>query len=78
MSTLSDTTLPADIQSALDTNEAARSRFAQLPASHQREYLKHINEAKKPRPPHRKHARPPLHIESDAHHSVDFSDLKLP
>jgi uncharacterized protein YdeI (YjbR/CyaY-like superfamily) len=48
MSTLSDTTLPADIQSALDTNEAARSRFAQLPASHQREYLKHINEAKKP------------------------------
>jgi uncharacterized protein YdeI (YjbR/CyaY-like superfamily) len=40
--------LPADIQSALAANEAAHSRFAQLPPSHQREYLKHIDEAKKP------------------------------
>ncbi|MCW3096754.1 MAG: hypothetical protein JWL77_2372 [Chthonomonadaceae bacterium] len=48
MTTVTEIDLPTDIQSALNTNEAARSRFAQLPLSHQNEYLKHINEAKKP------------------------------
>lgn len=41
--------LPTDIQSALAANAVASSRFGQLPLSHQREYLKHIDEAKKPK-----------------------------
>ena len=41
------TQLSTDIQAALDTNETARARFADLPPSHRREYLKHIDEAKK-------------------------------
>ncbi len=40
--------LPAEIQSALDANEKARTRFESLPPSHRTEYLNHINEAKKP------------------------------
>ena len=48
MNTSTELDLPADIQSALNANEAARRRFVTLPPSHQREYLKHVEEAKKP------------------------------
>lgn len=48
MNTSAELALPTDIQAALATNETAHSRFTALPPSHQREYLKHIDEAKKP------------------------------
>lgn len=39
--------LPADVQQALAGHAEARQRFNALPPSHQREYLKWINEAKR-------------------------------
>lgn len=39
--------LPADVKAALAKSKAAQTKFSQLPPSHQREYLKHIAEAKK-------------------------------
>lgn len=46
--TESSKNVPADLQAALEKNAAARSAFDALPPSHQREYVKWINEAKKP------------------------------
>lgn len=40
--------LPVDLQEALAANPTARQRFLALPPSHQREYLKWIDEAKRP------------------------------
>lgn len=39
--------VPADLQSALDTNPAARIRWQKLTFTHQREYVEAIEEAKK-------------------------------
>ena len=38
---------PADLLAALDAMPPARARFDALPRSHQREYIKWIEEAKK-------------------------------
>ncbi|MDO4681705.1 MAG: YdeI/OmpD-associated family protein [Lautropia sp.] len=40
--------LPADLEAALAAHPVAGQRFNALPPSHQREYLKWIEEAKKP------------------------------
>jgi uncharacterized protein YdeI (YjbR/CyaY-like superfamily) len=40
--------LPADVQAALASDAQAGRIFGGLPASHQREYLKWVLEAKKP------------------------------
>ena len=48
MNLSTELTLPADIQAALNSNAKACNVFAQLPPSHQRGYLKHIDAAKKP------------------------------
>ena len=39
---------PADLVACLDATPLARARFDALPPSHQREYIKWIEEAKKP------------------------------
>ena len=43
----SETTLPLDLSSALAMDSEAQSIFDNLPLSHQREYIKWIEEAKK-------------------------------
>ena len=48
MSTDSLDTLPTDLQEAFAANPAAGERFLALPPSHQREYLKWIDEARRP------------------------------
>ncbi|MEL7562947.1 YdeI/OmpD-associated family protein [Dehalogenimonas sp. 4OHTPN] len=40
--------IPADLSTALDSRPAARDHFNKLPYSHQKEYVEHITEAKKP------------------------------
>jgi uncharacterized protein YdeI (YjbR/CyaY-like superfamily) len=40
--------LPADVRAALDNNHEARKVFGGLSASHRREYLRWVLEAKKP------------------------------
>jgi uncharacterized protein YdeI (YjbR/CyaY-like superfamily) len=40
--------VPADLSAALTTNRAARATFTGLSASHKREYIEWINEAKRP------------------------------
>lgn len=40
--------LPADLKEALAAAPGAEQRFLALPPSHQREYLKWIDEAKRP------------------------------
>ncbi len=41
-------TYPGDLLAHLDAHPPARGRFDALPPSHQREYMKWIEEAKKP------------------------------
>lgn len=43
-----DAALPADVQTALDANPHAKQAFEKLPASHKREYLQWVLDAKKP------------------------------
>jgi hypothetical protein len=40
--------IPADLSTALDSQPAARDYFNKLPYSHQKEYVNHVTEAKKP------------------------------
>ena len=40
--------IPRDLASALASDPRAQRLFGALPPSHQREYVKHIDEAKKP------------------------------
>jgi hypothetical protein len=40
--------IPADLLTALDSNPAARDYFNKLPYIHQKKYVEHITEAKKP------------------------------
>lgn len=44
---MTNAVIPADIQSALKADPAAGQAFDKLPASHQREYLRWVLEAKK-------------------------------
>jgi uncharacterized protein YdeI (YjbR/CyaY-like superfamily) len=40
--------VPAELSAALSANAEAKTAFEALPPSHQREYIKHIMEAKQP------------------------------
>lgn len=40
--------VPEDLLNALEVNQSAKKIFLKLPPSHKREYVKWINEAKKP------------------------------
>ncbi|HHX65141.1 MAG TPA: YdeI/OmpD-associated family protein, partial [Chloroflexi bacterium] len=40
--------LPDDLKRALEQNPAAKARYARLSYSHQREYVRWINDAKRP------------------------------
>jgi hypothetical protein len=39
--------VPKDLQTALNKNKTAKKRFENLPPSHKKEYVRHIDEAKK-------------------------------
>jgi len=46
--TTAEDTAPGDIALALQSHSGALARYQRIPPSHQREYLKHIQEARKP------------------------------
>jgi uncharacterized protein YdeI (YjbR/CyaY-like superfamily) len=45
---IAEAALPAELRAALDGAPDARARFEALPPSHRREYVRWIEEAKKP------------------------------